>query len=356
MRRKQVALVRSITIIVTLVILIVLCGCGRNEINTNVQSESKTDHESLTSTANDTSVFPVSTGDAIKQKKLKQFIKADANTKVMSDGDIKNILIVGQDRRESQKSEMRSDCMMIFSINTATNEINLVSLMRDMYIPCADGKEGMINMTYLNGGAKLLSETIEMNFGIHIDHYIETDFWRFMDLFEHIGPIEVEVTAEEASVLNDMNNNHRVAYYDYGDKKPIWSVQPGVNSLDPEQMLSFCRIRQNIGGDWARTERQRRTITATYNMLNSMSYAGLIKMVQENAHYLNTDMDILDMLGFFYWIKKNDITQINSYRLPLEGTYTQEIREETLNVLIPQIEPNKNAMLQYIYGDTNSGS
>ena len=31
-------------------------------------------------------------------------------------------------------------------------------------------------------------------------------------------------------------------------------------------------------------------------------------------------------------------------------TYTQEIREEELHVLIPQIEPNRDAMMQYIYG------
>ena len=95
MRRKQIAFVRSITVIFALVILIVLCGCGRNEGKTIVQSEAENDHESLMTTANDSSVLPVSTGDAIKQKKLKQFIKAGADTKVMADSDIKNILIIG---------------------------------------------------------------------------------------------------------------------------------------------------------------------------------------------------------------------------------------------------------------------
>lgn len=292
----------------------------------------------------------ITTAQAIKEKKLKQFEKANADLSVLRDGDIKNILIVGQDRRAFNKEEMRSDCMMIFSINLVKNEINLVSLMRDMYIPCADGREGMINMTYLNGGAKLLAETIEMNFGVHIDNYIETDFWRFMDLFEHIGPIDVEVTAEEAKIMNDMSNNHRVTYYDYGDEKPVWYIHVGVNSLDPEQMLSFCRIRKEIGGDWARTERQRRAITAVYNRLNDMSYAGLIRMIRENGHYLSTDMDIYDMLGYFYWLKKNNITHINSYRIPVDGTYSQEIREEVLQVLVPQIEPNRQSMRQYIYG------
>ena len=196
-----------------------------------------------------------------------------------------------------------------------------------------------------------MEQTIEMNFGIHIDNYIETDFWRFMDLFDLVGPVDVELTAEEAIYLNDMSKNARVAHYDYGGGTPVWSLYGGVNSLDSEQLLSFCRVRQNIGGDWGRTDRQRRAITAIFDKLNNMSYAGLIRLIKEGGHYLSTDMDVQDMLGYFYWLKKKDITQINSYRLPLEGTYTQEVREEELHVLVPQIEPNRNAIQQYIYGD-----
>ena len=340
-------------IVIFVISFLLIAGCGRETylpLDSSVASE-YSDPESILDVPESEMV---TTEEAIKTKKLKQFINNEADTSVMRDGDIKNILIIGQDRRAWDKAEMRSDSMMVFSINTLTNEINLVSLMRDMYIPCADGKDGVINLTYLNGGADLLERTIEMNFGIHIDNYIETDFWRFMDLFDLVGPVDVELTAEEAAYINDMSKNARVAHYDYGDSTPVWGLFGGVNSLDPEQLLSFCRVRQNIGGDWGRTDRQRRAIAAIYNKLNNMSYAGLIRLIQEGGHYLSTDLDVQDMLGYFYWLKKNDITQINSYRLPLEGTYTQEVREEELHVLVPQIEPNKNAIQQYIYGDANN--
>ena len=346
----------SATIIVVLAVLM-LAGCGKGEF---VPYESLEEDDSYEEIAVDETyepiepTVPMTTEEVIKAKKLKQFIRNDANTSIIKEGDIKNILIIGQDRRDGDKQEMRSDCMMIFSINMVTNEINLVSLMRDMYIPCADGKDGMINMTYLNGGIELLSKTIEMNFGVHIDNYIETDFWRFMDLFDLIGPVDVELTGEEAAYLNDMTKNVRRPHYDYGDQAPVWTLHAGVNSLDSEQMLSFCRIRKDIGGDWGRTERQRRFILATYNKLDNMSYAGLIRLIKEGGHYLSTDMGVVDMLGYFYHLKKNDFKVFNGYLIPLEGTYTQEVREETLHVLVPQIEPNKNAMQQYIYGATNA--
>ena len=356
---NRVNITRLFQICVCLILsmsFIVILGCGRGmhipkESSELVETESV--DASIDTISKETSE-PLTTEETIRAKKLKLFLKNNANISVMKDGDIKNILIVGQDRRAGDKAEMRSDSMMVFSINTITNEINLVSLMRDMYIPCADGKDGMINLTYLNGGADLLSKTIEMNFGIHIDNYIETDFWRFMDLYDLIGPIDVEVTSAEAVHVNDMELNGRVQHYDYGGSDPVWNVYGGINSLDPEQLLSFCRVRKDIGGDWGRTERQRRVITATYNKLNSMSYAGLIQLIKKGGHYLNTDMDVEDMLGYFYWLKKNGISQVNGYRLPLDGTYTQEIREEVLNVLVPQIEPNRNAMLQYVYGSANS--
>lgn len=341
-------------ILILTILFGLVSGCGRikqSRESVMIQEEDSISVAETEEEASTEETETITTAQAIKEKKLKQFEKANADLSVLREGDIKNILIVGQDRREFNKEEMRSDCMMIFSINLITDEINLVSLMRDMYIPCADGREGMINMTYLNGGAKLLAATFEMNFGVHIDNFIETDFWRFMELMEQLGPVDVEITAEEANIMNDMSNNHRVAYYDYGDEKPVWYIHAGVNALDPEQMLSFCRIRKGIGGDWARTERQRRAITAIYNRLNGMSYAGLIRMIQENGHYLSTDMDISDMLGYYYWLKKNDITQINSYRIPLDGTYSQEIREVELQVLIPQIETNRQTILKILYED-----
>lgn len=340
-----------IFVLAATLVLSMCSACGRDK-GDSIKVEDSSSVQEKNVSMEEIKKPPLTTEQVLKNKKLKQFDRAGADLTVLHDDDIKNILIVGQDRRSGDKAEMRSDSMMIFSINTVTNEINLVSLMRDMYIPCADGKEGIINMTYFNGGAKLLSETIEMDFGVHIDNYIETDFWRFMDLFDAIGPVDVELTSEEASYINDMSKNHRVQHYNYGKEKPTWSLQGGINSLDSEQMLCFCRVRKDIGGDWGRTERQRRAITATFNKLNNMSYAGLIRLIKDSGHFLTTDMDTADMLGYYYWLKKNEITKINSYRIPLEGTYTQEIREENLHVLVPQIEPNKEAMHQYIYGES----
>ena len=139
-----------------------------------------------------------------------------AGATAISDPSIMNILLIGQDRREGQKSEMRSDAMIIASINSQTKKIIQISLMRDMYLPIPGYGYGPLNTTYMVGGFKLLNETIEKNFGIHIDGNMEVDFYRFINLMDILGPIEIELSKEEAEYLNNNSSNN-------------WSNMSGIN-------------------------------------------------------------------------------------------------------------------------------
>ena len=276
-------------------------------------------------------------------------IASMADVDIMQEGDIKNILIIGQDRRINDPEVRRSDAMIIFSINLKTNTINLVSLMRDMYIPCANGEEGMINATYYKGDFELLDKTIENAFGIHIDGNMELDFFRFRDFYDIIGPIDLELKDYEVNYLNAPETVKWTKQA--GVDSNGWHLQVGMNSMDSGQLLSFARTRYVGWGDWERTERQRRIIMATYNKLKDYDANRLSRIAIQCMRFLRTDMSKAEMMGYLYTILSHDISEFGSYRIPLEGTYTQEVREETLHVLIPQLEPNKNAAMEYIYGN-----
>ena len=275
-------------------------------------------------------------------------IASMADLDVMQGDDIKNILLIGQDRRINDPEVRRSDAMIIFSINLKTNKINLVSLMRDMYIPYANGEEGMINATYYKGDFDLLDKTIEDAFGIHIDGNMELDFFRFRDFYDVIGPIDLELKDYEVNYLNDPKTVKWTKQA--GVDSNGWNLQVGMNSMDSGQLLSFARTRYVGWGDWERTERQRRIIMATYNKLKNYNANRLSRIAIQCMRFLRTDMSKSEMMGYLYTILSHDITEFGSYRIPLEGTYTQEVREETLHVLVPQLEPNREAALQYIYG------
>lgn len=258
----------------------------------------------------------------------------DYKPKLITSEDVTNILLIGQDRRKGDAARMRSDSMIVCSINKKTKEITLTSLMRDMYLPIPGKGYGMINATYLSGGFDLLNQTIEKNFGIRIDGNVEVDFDRFVGLMTLIGPIDLELSQAEADHLNQAGYN----------------LRPGVNTLDSEQVLAYCRMRKDIGGDWGRTDRQRKVVSRIYQELKTSGLSTIYRFIDEALPLFRTDLTNRKMIQLAYAMVSGRMGIRHSYRLPKEGTYTQEIREETLHVLIPDIRKNSALMQDYIYG------
>ena len=254
--------------------------------------------------------------------------------KLLTSEDVTNILLIGQDRRKGDKAEMRSDAMIVCSINEKTKEITLTSLMRDMYLPVPGKGYGMINATYLAGGFPLLNKTIEKNFGIRIDGNLEVDFERFIGLMSLIGPIDLDLSQAEADHLNQSGNHFKA----------------GVNTLDSEQVLAYCRMRKDIGGDWGRTDRQRKVLTRIYQELKTSGMGTIYRFIDEALPLFRTDLSNRKMIRLAYAMVSGRMGIRHSYRIPEEGTYTQEIREDTLHVLIPDLKENCRRIQKYIYG------
>ena len=258
-----------------------------------------------------------------------------SDAEMISDPNITNILLVGQDREKGDKAEMRSDAMIICSINSKTKEITLCSLMRDMYVPVPDLGYGMLNHTYMIGGFDLLEKTIESNFGIPIDGNIEVDFQRFMQLIDIMGGVNVNITAEEAAYMNKRYSS--------------WNLKAGENRLTAEQALYYCRLRENIGGDWGRTDRQRKVIMSAFNQLKSSGAKTLLNFAHDAMPALTTNLTNTKIIKYAYALASYSMDSSHSYRIPEEGTYTQEVREETLHVLIPDLKKNSKLIKEHLY-------
>ena len=283
------------------------------------------------------------TSDEVTAEEVKNTIDTEdiyglgkSNADLVYDPNITNILLIGQDRKEGQKAEMRSDAMIICSINSKTKEITLCSLMRDMYVPIPGYGYGMLNHTYMIGGFELLNRTIEKNFGIPIDGNIEVDFNRFMNLIDIMDGVNVDVTNEEAQYINK--------------RKPGWNLAEGTNKLNSEQALYYCRIRQNIGGDWGRTDRQRKVIMSAFNQLKLSGAKTMVSFAHAAMPSLTTNLTNTKLIKYAYAIVSYSMDSNHSYRIPKEGTYTQEVREESLHVLIPDTRINAKEIKQYLYG------
>ncbi len=206
-----------------------------------------------------------------------------------SEGHVRNILLIGADADRGGSS--RSDSIMIASVNKQTGRITVCSILRDTHVDVPGHQESKINAAYSWGGANLLVQTIEQNFGIRIDDYAVVNFEMFTALIDGLGGIELDVTEDEADYIN---NRHK-----YGKEEKPEEVPSGEKvHLTGYQALWYSRIRKLGNGDWDRTERQRKVISAIMSdvksQLNPVGIFGLISTAQDVAPYITTTLSTGD--------------------------------------------------------------
>lgn len=253
---------------------------------------------------------------------------------VMKDKDVINILLIGQDKREGQ-GRQRSDTMIICSLNKKTNKIILSSVMRDLYVPIPGYSDNRINAAYQFGGMPLLDQVMEESLGIHIDGNVEVDFDGFIGALTQVGDLDIELYQAEADHLNKSNG---------------WSLVEGVNTLTPEQALAYCRMRYVGHSDWERTDRQRRVVMAAFNKVKDGSLTDLMDLADRILPYLSTDMSNTQILGYVYTVFTSGMTEMESYRIPVEGTYSCQTLSYGMEVLVPDLNANARYLQEYILG------
>ncbi|MGN0335153.1 MAG: LCP family protein [Lachnospiraceae bacterium] len=250
---------------------------------------------------------------------------------ILQSDKVKNILFIGQDRRPGQ-GRQRSDSMIICSIQEETNELILTSVMRDCYVQIPGYSDNRINAAYAFGGMELLDETIELNFGIHIDGNLEVDFDGFIEALSAVGNLDIELNAAEVNYFN----------------KQGWGVSVGVNSLNPERVLSYARTRYVGHSDWERTERQRKVITAAFRKVQYCSLPEILELVDEILPCVTTDLKNTEIIGYVYQVVMNNMTDLRSQRVPIDGAY-RSARIRGMSVLVPDLTTNNEYLKETIY-------
>ena len=275
-----------------------------------------------------------------------QSAEEDLDINGMKDKEVINILLIGQDRREGQ-ARQRSDSMILCSINKARKKIILTSIMRDLYVPIPGYSDNRINAAYQFGGMPLLDQVIEESLGVHVDGNVEVDFEGFVTSMAALGNLEIELSQAEADYMN--RNGDGVEQPD--PEGTPWNLKAGVNALSPSQLLAYSRIRYVGNSDWERTERQRRVLMAAFEKAKKQGLAGMLALADQVFPNLTTDMTNGQILRLLYTVLASGITEVESYRIPAEGTYTNETLKIGMEVLVPDLEENSQALQKWIYGE-----
>ena len=145
--------------------------------------------------------------------------------------DIENYLLLGIDTRGEEKS--RTDTMMVLSWNKKTNDVKLVSFMRDIYADIPGYQSYKLNTAYYLGGVQLLKDTLSNMFGLPIHHYALVDFKNFESLVDILAPNGVEMDVEK-----DMSEKIGV------------TLTKGTHNLNGQELLGYARFRHDAEGDF----------------------------------------------------------------------------------------------------------
>lgn len=229
-------------------------------------------------------VFGVYSCASLSLIKKLEYVESGDRTRTpnaLSRSYVTNVLLIGSDSRGGERG--RSDTMMLVSINKRTNEITLTSFMRDCYVEIPEYGWDKLNASYSYGGADLVMDTIESNFGIKIDNYAAVDFVSFANIVDAVGGIEIDVSGAEIREINTilqaevnelMGDNARDDLLDVDDDGKI--------KLNGKQALSYARIRYVGNADFERTERQREVIEMIFNKLKKTG-PSVISQVSDNV-------------------------------------------------------------------------
>lgn len=237
------------------------------------------------------------------------------------DGGRMNVLLLGVDSRGEEQS--RTDTMMIASWDPETNDVKLVSLMRDIYAEIPGYQSYKLNTAYYLGGAELTRQTIEGMFAVPIHHYALIDFTSFETMVDVLAPNGVEIDVEK-----DMSEEIGV------------ELKQGIHKLSGKELLGYARFRKDEEGDFGRVRRQQVVIEAlSEEMTSPRNLHRLPKFAGALNGYIQTDIDSTEKLGFLLDAATGGKPEIERLTIPREGEYSYNSYSHAGSV----IEINKEA-------------
>lgn len=243
-----------------------------------------------------------------------------------------NILIIGMDTL-STDSRTRSDTMLLLSADTENRQIKLTSFLRDTYSYIPGYGTAKLNAACTYGGAQLVCDTVEYNFGVRIDAYIMTGYDMFIRIIEAAGGITVaEIDEKEALALADEG----------------FSIPAGGSTqLSGEEALAYCRIRKGQD-DFFRTERQREVISAVIDKISAMPPDELIRTAHKIAGSIQCSLTKEELIALAFRALPCLSGLVAEMSVPAPGTW----HNETVNgqaVLSADLEANKQKLNEFLY-------
>jgi LCP family protein required for cell wall assembly len=226
------------------------------------------------------------------------------------DGQDQNILVVGNDDRESATDaelaqlgttrdggSLNTDTMMIIHVPASGAKATLISLPRDSYVEIPGFGMNKLNSAYVDAfnatggtlsakraaGGNLLIKTIQNLTGLSVDHYVQVDLLGFYRISNAVGGVPVNMCA----AVREPNSGI--------------DLPKGISNIEGTQALAFVRQRYGFPnglGDLDRVQRQQYFLTAAFRKIASagvlLKLQSLLNAIQKSI-YVDAKLNLLDL-------------------------------------------------------------
>ncbi|MDE3090247.1 MAG: LCP family protein, partial [Chloroflexota bacterium] len=268
-------------------------------------------------------------------------------------GERVNVLVLGIDRRPSEKCPCRTDVMILATLDPKTSTGGLITIPRDLYVPIPQVGENRINTAnfygelnnYPGGGPALAKKTVEYNFGRRVHYYVLVDFGGFRRVVDTLGGIDINVP----KAIDDPE-------YPTEDFKTMHvHFNAGLQHMNGEQALEYARTR-HTDNDFGRSKRQVQVLMAIRDKALRLDLLPkLPSLVQSMWGTVETDLQPQEVIALAAAAAKVKTENIKTAEI--DQTMTVEFRTSTgADVLWPDRTKIGQLMEEIIPSDTTTAN
>lgn len=207
--------------------------------------------------------------------------------------------ISGIDINGSPTESRNSDVNIICVLNKTTEQAYLLNTPRDYYVPLTVSNGQFDKLTHAGCyGINCSVGTLEMLYGIHIDHYIKLNFSGFKSLVDSVGGVDV------------------YSKYAFTSFHGGFTFHEGMNHMNGEEALGFARERYSFpDGDNQRGRNEMAVIEAIIKKLSSTvfltNYSDILDSISECVATNMASDDIVAWIN--YQLKETPKWDVQQY-------------------------------------------
>lgn len=259
-----------------------------------------------------------------------------------------NVAIFGTDNRAGETEGVRSDCIIIASVNNETKEVKLVSVYRDTFLKVEEDTYEKANSAYAYGGAETAVNMLNQNLDLDIEDYVSVNFLAIADVVDLLGGIDLELTDEEVVHMN----NYCVETSEITGKS-YERIEPevaGTYHLNGVQAVSYSRIRYTEGGDFQRTARQRLVIEKLAEKAKEAKLSTINEIIDTVFPEITTSFTSAEIVKLSAGLLQYSVGESQGF--PAETATPEEIPGYTGSYVVPVgLEQNVRQLHKFLFPD-----